>query len=157
MKNRAISYSLLLLLGAMSASCGKVVQQPAIKVSAEVDGTEIDVLVTNKSLHSIQLVNPTFAVTPGNTNGIEVRIVDDHGVQVPICAMVEPIRNIQGDDLVTLRAGESIRQTFDVATLGRRFCLKNDRYEATFVLNQPPLTYTSNRVDLVLKEHGPPG
>ena len=155
MMNRVGKYSLLFLLGAMLASCGKVVKQPAIEVSAKTDGAEIEVLVTNKSLQSIQLVNPTFAVTPGNRSGIEVRVVDKRGVQIPICAMVEPIQNVQGDNLVALKSGASARQIFDVATLGRRFCLREGSYEAIFVLNQPPLTYISNRVELKIKELGP--
>ncbi len=157
MKNRAINYSLLFLLGATSTSCGKAVEQPAIEVSAKVEEGAIEVLITNKSFHSIKFINPSSAVTPGNTSGIEVRVMDEHGARIPVCAMVEPIRNVQGDGLVTLEAGESIRQTFDVATLGRRFCLKEERYEAIFLLNQPPLTYASNKVDIALKGHGPSG
>lgn len=150
MKNLVTKISALLLIGMSATSCSRATSPPGVQLQAEVDGSTITLGITNASPAKVVLVNPTDAVIPGQNSGVDVYIADGAGRRVPICAMVEPVKRGDMDRVVDLEPGSSISQKFDMATLGRRFCLKAGRYKTHFILKQATNAYSSNEIMLVV-------
>ena len=93
--------------------------------------------------------DPTYAVTPSQTYGLDANIINEAGTRVAVCAMVEPPNTTQ-KNIVVLDPARSIDQKIAVGTIKRRYCLGPGAYEISFVLRQPKRSYESNTLILAI-------
>ncbi|WBX94972.1 hypothetical protein [Pseudoxanthomonas mexicana] len=146
MKNQGTKVLLLLplLLG-----CDQKASIDSLRLNAVEIESEITVSIVNESNVDLTLEDPTYAVTPSQTYGLDALILDKAGTRVAACAMVESPNTTQ-KNIVKLNPGRSIDQKIAVGTIKRRYCLGPGAYKVSFILRQPQSSYESNTLVLAI-------
>lgn len=139
----------VLLLLPLLLGCDQKASVNSLRLNAVESESELTVSIVNESSVVFTLEDPTYAVTPSQTYGLDARILDEAGTRVAACAMVES-PNTTRKNIVKLDPGRSIDQQIAVGTIKRRYCLGPGAYKVSFILRQPQRSYESNTLVLAL-------
>jgi hypothetical protein len=139
----------VLLLLPLLLGCGDKTGTDSLRLTAVESESEITISIVNDSDVDFALEDPTYAVTPSQTYGLDARIINEAGTLVAACAMVEPPNTTQ-TSAIRLDPGRSIDQKISLGTIERRYCLRPGDYDVTFILRQPHKSYHSNSLTIVI-------
>ena len=139
----------VLLLLPLLLGCGDKTGTDSLRLTAVESESEITISIVNDSDVDFTLEDPTYAVTPSQTYGLDANIINEAGTRVAVCAMVEPPNTTQ-KNIVVLDPARSIDQKIAVGTIKRRYCLGPGAYEISCVLRQPKRSYESNTLILAI-------
>lgn len=143
MKSPAIEFSLILIAALSATACSAEEPSKQLRLLAQVADGSIELTIKNPSSTTVDLLNPTRAIVPGEVSGVDIEITGNDGDRVKACAMVEPVGQSE-DTVVRLEPSKSIRQVFSIGTVERRYCLREGAYKGRIVLKQPKISYSSN-------------
>ena len=139
----------VLLLLPLLLGCGDKTGTDSLRLTAVESESEITISIVNDSDVDFTLEDPTYAVTPSQTYGLDANIINEAGTRVAVCAMVEPPNTTQ-KNIVVLDPARSIDQKIAVGTIKRRYCLGPGAYKVSFILRQPQSSYESNTLVLAI-------
>lgn len=139
----------LVPLLALLVGCNSSAHHDSVRVTAEEHDRVVLITIANESANTVNLTNPTYAVTLGQAHGLDIQVLNTAGDRINACAMVDPPNTAQ-ENIVKLDPEATMDQKMDVGTITRRYCLGSGTYKVTFTLKQPHESHESNTVNLAV-------
>jgi hypothetical protein len=146
MKNSNIKFFLLLFLLPACAQIGR--SSPAGDVSIDLTKTDeaIVMSVSAGGDKPVEIYNATVLSALPEDPGIVLAIEDIGGKKFDRCAMINPAYKSGEFALSTLRSGQPLSQSFEIASLARQYCLIPGEYVMQIHIKQPGKIYSSNSI-----------